>query len=298
MQIRPLTEEDTPALEALLRREAAHNPFHLSSLAEYGLAPASEPRLGPWAIGAFRGPELAGVVMALRGTGGLYHVPGDTETLAALAGVVVDRSTHGSLTLLSGHISQVEPLLVLITPSGIGRPDRCYFRVLQPEDLDMPPRVAGFAAPRLATINDIERLIDFYQIGFYSLAHLPTRSAWRARLSEQLALRSLFFIPDREGRVASAALSSAEGGGAAMIGGVATIGPYRGLGLSGLCVGALCDYLFHRGISTVSLFYLKDNEPAGHVYDKIGFRYDGEWLLAPLGFGASFGPLFGVGNRP
>jgi predicted GNAT family acetyltransferase len=137
----------------------------------------------------------------------------------------------------------------------------------------------------------MERLIDFYETGFYSLAHLPTRAAWRNRLTEQLAFRTLFLVEDERGRVASAALSSAEGGGAAMLGGVATVAEYRGRGLSVLCVGALCEYLARKGLTTVALFYLKDNAPAGRVYDKLGFLQAGEWLLAPLGLGASLVPL-------
>jgi predicted GNAT family acetyltransferase len=69
------------------------------------------------------------------------------------------------------------------------------------------------------------------------------------------------------------------------------------MGLSALCVGALCDHLFNKGVRSVSLFYLKNNAPAARVYDKLGFRYSGEWILAPLGLGASFGPLLGLRSR-
>src|SRR5262245_2506072 len=112
MQTRPLAPPDLPALHALLMSAPEHNLFHLGGLKEHGLASsisASEGR--SWAIGAFRGGDLAGVMIALRGTGGIYHTPGDHETLGALAGVVVDRVSAGSLSLLSGHASQIEPLL-------------------------------------------------------------------------------------------------------------------------------------------------------------------------------------------
>src|SRR5206468_9533121 len=134
-------------------------------------------------------------------------------------------------------------------------------------------------------------------VGFYSLAHLPTRVAWRNRLTEQLALRTLFLIEDMTGAVASAALSSAEGGGAAMLGGVATLDRYRSRGLSALCVAALCEHLAQKGCESVSLFYLKDNTAAGRVYNKLGFRDAGEWLLVPLGLGAAFRPLLALSGR-
>ena len=130
---------------------------------------------------------------------------------------------------------------------------------------------------------------DFYLPGFYSLARLPSREAWRDRLSDQLAFRTLFLIEDTEGRVVSAALSSAEGGGAAMLGGVATLDEYRGLGLSTLCVGALCEELFAQGVRSVGLFYLKDNVPAARVYARLGFKPASEWLLVPMGLGIVFG---------
>ena len=106
-----------------------------------------------------------------------------------------------------------------------------------------------------------------------------------------MAFRTLYMVEDSDGKVISAAQSSAQGGGAAMLGGVATLDEYRGQGLSTLCVGALCSYLFDKGMETISLFYLKDNVSAARVYEKLGFRAAGEWLLVPMGLGILFGNL-------
>ena len=290
MNVRALGTEDIEALRDLLMREPQRNVFHLSALSEYGLSD------GSWAVGVFRGESLVGVVTALRGTGGIYHLPGDEEALETLAGAFQDRVLNGRLALLSGHAGQLDPLLSHVESSVHGILDRCYFKVLLPDDLNMqeahePEWFAPdlFKPPRRARDGDMERLIDFYLHGFYSLARLPTRDAWRTRLAEQLAFRTLYLIEDREGAVASAALSSAEGGGAAMLGGVATLDSYRGLGLSTRCVGALCEGLFAAGAQSIGLFYLKDNTAAGRVYDKLGFHSDGEWLLVPMGLGIVFG---------
>jgi RimJ/RimL family protein N-acetyltransferase len=268
-------------------RAPTHNVFHLSALAERDLSPTPEVHGGPWAVGGFRGDMLVGVLIAQRGTGCICHTPGDTGTLSALASAVTSKVRGGLLSLLSGHVSQVAPLLPLVNEVGVSRPDRCYFRTLRRGDLalsdwDNVPR--GFFAPRLAGESDIERLIDFYQVGFYSLARLPSRAAWRNRLVEQIAFRTLFLIEDTQGKVASCALSSGEGSGAAMLGGVATLPEYIGRGLSTRCVGALCAHLFSKGLTSISLFYLQDNDAAGRVYDKLGFRDSGEWLLAALGY--------------
>lgn len=278
----------------------AHNVFHLSGMVEYaqagrgGLDADAEAYGGPWAVGVLREGALVGAVTAMRGTGGIYHTPGDSEALEALAAVVVQKSKQGVLSLLSGHQSQAGALLPLISAAGVGPVDYCYFETLQPLALLMPADVPGFHSPRIGTKSDMERLIDFYDLGFYSLARLPTRAAWRNRLNEQFAHRTLYLIEDMQGRVAAAALSSAEAGGVAMLGGVATRAEYRGQGLSARCVGALCGSLFRKGLHTISLFYIEDNRPAGRVYEKLGFQNSGQWLLAPLGLGVAFAPLFNL----
>jgi RimJ/RimL family protein N-acetyltransferase len=290
---RPLSEEDRPALEALLMRAPWHNVFHLSALSEFGLSSPADVGGSPWSVGTFEHGELVAAMVVLRGTGGICHTPDDRESLELLAQAVHDAVVRGRLALLSGHASQLDPFLPMVDPSVNGNLDRCHFRMLRRDDLITPPPAPqpGLREPRLATGDDMERLIDFYQRGFYSLARLPSRAAWRNRLAEQLAFRTLFLIEDEQGRVVSAAQSSAEGGTAAMLGGVATLDEYRDRGLSTLCVGALCRHLFDAGIQTISLFFLKDNASAGRVYEKLGFHPAGEWLLVPMGLGFLFGNL-------
>ncbi len=290
LKVRVLTNDDAGIMSGLLMQEPQLNVFHLSALREYGLTG------GSWAVGVFRDESLVGVVTALRGTGGAYHTRGDNEVLEELASIVHDRVLGGRLALLSGHASQMNALLPLVQSSVSGRPDRCWFRTLSPNNMVLPDEGEPgwfepdlFGKPRRADDSDMEALIDFYLHGFYSLAHLPSREAWRTRLSEQIAFRTLYLIKDRNGVVVSAAQSSAEGGRAAMLGGVATLDVYRGLGLSTRCVGALCEGLFGSGIDVISLFYLKDNTPAERVYEKLGFEPTGEWLLIPMGLGILFG---------
>ncbi|MDQ5827126.1 MAG: GNAT family N-acetyltransferase [Chloroflexota bacterium] len=299
MDSRALTAQDRPQLDALLMRDPVCNVFHLSAMLEYekagypgGLSDAPQPEGGPWAVGVFRDGELVGMVTAVKGTGGIYHSPGDREVLKSVAELVVEKARQGALTLLSGHSSQVGVLLPLVDAAGVGPSDNCHFRTLEASQLLMPPLTRGYSAPFMASVEDMERLIDFYETGFYSLARLPSRAAWRNRLTEQLAYRTLYMIEDAQGRVVSAALSSAEAAGVAMLGGVATLSAHRGKGLSALCVGALCKHLLDKGFHTVALFYLEDNDSAGRVYQKLGFQEAGHWLLAPLGIAASFAPLF------
>ena len=266
-------------------RTPAYNLYHLSALVEWELPPTNDPYAPFWAIGVFKDRELVGVAISMRGTGGIYRSPGDDEALRALAQVVVSQALAGQLSLLSGHQEQIAALIPLIGAARVDTPDRCHFRTLRPSDMVATERVPppGFAPPRIAAGGDMERLIDFYMRGFYSLARLPSRAAWHARLTEQISYRTLFLIEDEKSKIASAALSSAESAGGAMLGGVATLPEYEGHGLSTLCVGALCTHLFKLNMPLISLFYLPNNTPAARVYEKLGFQRDGEWLLATLG---------------
>jgi uncharacterized protein len=285
MQLRPLLHTDETALRGLLMTTPTYNLFHLSALVEWGLPLQPDPYAPMWAAGAFRDNTLVGALVALKGTAGVYHTPGDRESLEALGRAALDRSLSGALSLLSGHEEQIGPLLPLLGSARVGPTDYCHFRTLRPGMLHLPPGEApqGYAQPRIATEADMERLIDFYMRGFYSLANLPSRAAWRSRLTEQIRYRSLYMIEDAEGRVVSAAMSSAESAGGAMLGGVATLPELEGRGLSTRCVGALCAYLFSKGMPSISLFYLPDNTKASRVYEKLGFQSDGRWLLSSLG---------------
>jgi RimJ/RimL family protein N-acetyltransferase len=285
MHLHPLSRPDEPALREMLMRAPTRNLFHLSALVEWGLPPQPDPYAPMWAVGAFRDGSLVGALVALKGTGGIYHTPGDGETLEALGSASLERSLSGGMSLLSGHEDQIGPLLPLLGSARIGPTDYCHFRTLRPNILRLPSGEAprDYAQPRIATEADMERLIDFYMRGFYSLANLPSRAAWRGRLTEQIRYRTLHIIEDMEGRVVSAAMSSAESAGGAMLGGVATLPELEGRGLSTLCVGALCAYLFRKGMPSISLFYLPDNTKASRVYEKLGFHPDGRWLLSSLG---------------
>src|SRR5437588_11428883 len=134
MEVRPLASEERPTLEIFLMRAPEHNLFHLGALAEQGLSTESA-QGKTWAIGVFRQGVLTGVVMAHRGTGGIYRLPDDDETVTSIARIVHRKVTDGSLSLLSGHASQLAPLLPLLDDTGMGPPDECYFRTLHREDL-------------------------------------------------------------------------------------------------------------------------------------------------------------------
>lgn len=260
-----LTPEDAPALDRLLARRPMAAVYARSHLRARGLGPHGVQ--GYW-LAADGAPRAA--MVALEGIAwSVWDAPADA---AALAGVTA--ALH--VDLLSGPRALVAPLLAALPGSAQEHGDYCPFERLTPDALIAP----GDAAPpaRRAGFEDLEILIDFYIRGFYSLARLPTRAAWRARLSEQLMRRRLYLI-EEGGVVLSAAQSSAETPEAAMIGGVATLPTRRNRGLSTRCVHALCAGLFADGIREIGLFYLPANAAAAAVYRRLGFQRDGEWWL-------------------
>jgi len=268
---RPLGATDRPALDRLLAEAGLPAAYARDHLRVHGLQAA-----GARAVGT-PGAGDAAVAAALVADEGIAWAFWRTPAQAAALGTALP--DLGS-NLLSGPRDLVAPLLAHLPPRGVGGVDRCPFERLAPADLSLPP-APHTPAPRRATPADMEPLIDFYIRGFYSLAQLPTRAAWRTRLQEQLESRTLFLI-EHDGIVVSAAQSSAEAGDVAMIGGVATVPAYRNRGFSARCVAALCSALFAGGVREIGLFYLPANLPAARVYRKLGFRPAGEWWLQRL----------------
>lgn len=78
-----------------------------------------------------------------------------------------------------------------------------------------------------------------------------------------------------DGRMVSIASTSAENSESAMVVGVATISECRGKGYASTVVQALCLDCFRRGKKYLCLFY--DNETAGRIYNRIGFKELGEY---------------------
>jgi RimJ/RimL family protein N-acetyltransferase len=266
---RPLEPDDAAALDRLLARHPFAGAYARSHLAYGGFSPTGVRGIGSPAPNG----DLSAALVAHDVIGwAVWDAPDQAPALAAgMAGLDMD--------LLSGLRPLIAPVVAALDRPTNG--DHCPFEAVTPAALRPPP--GDGPAARAATPADMEALIDFYIRGFYSLAHLPTRAAWRTRLSEQLAHRLLYII-EEGGQVVAAALSSAQTPDAALIGGVATLDTARGRGLATRCVHALCVALFAQGITGIGLFYLPTNTPAARVYSKLGFVPSGEWWLERVGW--------------
>lgn len=95
-------------------------------------------------------------------------------------------------------------------------------------------------------------------------------------------IRSLrTWVAEEQGRLESAASTSAETSDAAMIGGVWTAPDVRGRGLSSAIMAALTRELIEEGRRPF-LFYLTDNVVAAHVYSRVGYSRVGRWSIVHL----------------
>ncbi len=275
--LRPLSAADQPALAGLLGQAPAANLFQLSRLQEHGLGPRrrDQPAFSVWGV-EHEGRLLAEVSM-FNGAVALYCA--DPTALPLLATQVSQLRPEG----VSGIRPQVDSLIIALGPGACLSRDDCTFCWLDsPAHANIAVPNPTLPTPRRALLADIEPLIDFYQHGFYTLTHLPSRDLWRQRLLDQLLKRDTFIMVER-GRVMAAAQCSAETADHAMLGGVATLPQHRGRGYAAACVGALCAYLFDKGKRRVCLFYLATNQPAAHLYQRLGFTAGDQWVIARLG---------------
>jgi predicted GNAT family acetyltransferase len=86
-----------------------------------------------------------------------------------------------------------------------------------------------------------------------------------------------YYYVRRDGRIASAAATTAENSASAMVVGVATTPEYRGQGLATRVVSGLCRDVLAGGRAFLCLFY--DNPAAGAIYRRIGFQETGTWVM-------------------
>ncbi len=275
--LRLLSADDQPALTGLMGQAPAANLFQLSRLREYGLGARrrTQPIFNVW--GVEQDGQLVAEVSMFNGAVALYCT--DHAALPLLAVQVRQLRPEG----VSGIKAQVDSLLAALGPGACLSRDDCTFCWLDsPANANIAVPNPTLPAPRRAVLSDIEPLIDFYQHGFYTLTHLPSRDLWRQRLLDQLLKRDTFIMVER-GRVIASAQCSAETADHAMLGGVATLPLRRGRGYAAACVGALCTHLFDKGKRRVCLFYLASNQPAARLYQRLGFTAGDQWVIARLG---------------
>lgn len=129
---------------------------------------------------------------------------------------------------------------------------------------------------RQAAPEDVDKLFHFYQRS----ETMQARS--RESLLYTITYNKLFYL-QKLGKIVSAAMTHCESQKAGLIGGVYTPAVHRGKGYGYICVHALMDALKSEA-KTPCLFYEKNNAAARKLYQKLGFRAYGEWILIEFSY--------------
>ncbi|MDO4323555.1 MAG: GNAT family N-acetyltransferase [Lachnospiraceae bacterium] len=127
------------------------------------------------------------------------------------------------------------------------------------------------------TLEDVPGLLELYgQIEEFAQAYKNVEKA-RERLLADMANGEILVGVLEEGRLVSAASTSASNSLSAMVVGVATLPEFRGRGYASRVVQELCREAFLDGKRFLCLFY--DNPSAGRIYHRIGFREIGSYSM-------------------
>lgn len=259
--VRRLAESDRAGLLAFLSQDPANNLFLTGDVTAFGMA---GPRIAFW--GAFRGEAWAGAAMRLDDNA-CFYAP-DRGCLPALLSPVAQAQR------LSGEAGLIDDVLALLPAERVAEASSEYFCRLIAADFHLS-HVEGV---RRAVPADIPLLADLYAQG--EAFRRATRRHVVEHLERQLAA-SRCYLAQADGQAVCAATAVAETDESAMIVSVLTAPAARNRGYAGGVVSALCADLLGRG-KTPHLFYAQDNDAAGRVYQRIGFRHIGRWKLVRL----------------
>lgn len=268
LRVRRLGEQDRPEMQAFFATSPGYCLF-LSANLSYLRSSMDLVRF--W--GGYRGSDLVAVLMMVGQRATMYAEP--EVDLSGLAQVALEQQVD----FVMGEAACVRSVV-----RKCSRQKLVEVREHVLADYALAPGKGLPVVPppgvlvRRAGLGDLETLTDLYYRtdGFESLARDQLRRTLYTRIH---TLRT--WIAEVRGRAVSAASTSAETEGAAMVGGVWTTEMMRSRGLSTAVVGALSRELVDEGRRPF-LFYLADNEIAARVYEHVGYASIGRWLVAYL----------------
>jgi predicted GNAT family acetyltransferase len=259
--IRPLVAADRESLRALLAVAPELNLYLLGNLEASGFDQE---------FCEFWGDEVEGELRAVVNrymTGWTVYGRSDADW-DGLGAVVDDHAvTAERLQDNAGGVSSFLPYLHRY----------CASNESEETLMELVPMAFSFQAPppglsvRRATLDDFAGLVKLY-------ANAANMSRTPAGVERPLLDRRVW-IAESNNEIVAAALTNAETDTLAMIGGVYTVPAWRGRGLSQAVCSGLCEELICTGRKPI-LYW--DNDAAGRVYRKLGFRRIGTWRSVRL----------------
>ena len=277
--VRPLSDADLPAVEALLAPSEARSTFLLGNARSSGITDRGGHVNGTW-LGAFDGERLAGVLAHARGPDSMLVAPfGHAGPLLAEAHRRGIRPAMllGTSDRVDEAVSSLPPtwrverrlretLLVLRWPAWAPRPPPpppFLVEVLRPGD-----------AEGAALVLDVLTRES-------GLTQSPAQNRLRA---ERLAQEGRAAVARVDGRVVAISTEAASTGRLVHVGATATEPAHRRRGLAGACVTAIVERARAGGRAThgAVLFTGERNGPALALYERMGFVPEAPFELCLL----------------
>lgn len=194
--------------------------------------------------------DAAAVAEFLRGRA-VRGFSGKLEVLAPLAGFFPEKTLRPCYMSRCNHVSAIDGTL--------------------PEGASLSRLGADDADELLELLSTIQEFADTYGGGPQQLAEE------RRAMLTNLENGSLWYGVRENGRLVSAAQTTADNDRSAMIVSVATRPGFRGRGYASATVAALCRGAFAGGKQFLCLFY--DNPDAGRIYRRLGFAELGQYAV-------------------
>jgi predicted GNAT family acetyltransferase len=257
--IRLLMEADRAKATVLLNKDPYHNLYLLGNLEKLGFSHELSQFWGDFSDDG--AGVLRGVINRYMNGWAVYGLP-DADWPAL--GNVVD--THPvKAARLQDNPGGVSSLLRFLKTYDCANLAIEELMALPPADFRPLPAPKGVCVRR-GVIADLPVLVEFYG------------NAGDMARTGQAVIRPLqetrLWLAEENSRILSSALTNAETGQLAMIGGVFTQPGARNRGLSQAVCSSLCRELLSMGLAPVLYWQRRE---AGAVYRKLGFRPIGEW---------------------
>jgi ribosomal protein S18 acetylase RimI-like enzyme len=242
MQAHPLA--DFEAIQAFLETDRLWAAYALGDL-ESSMRPQCE-----W-YGAIAGERTAALALVYDGfTPPALFTMGDGQGIASILGSAM-RAPSVYLNVCEEHLPAIQAHYRLESLEPMWR------MALQPADFQPVP---DGAMP--LTLQDIQALKELYALGGGD-AFMPGQ-----------VFAGVFYGVEERGQLIAAAGTHvlSETYSVAAAGNVFTHPERRGKGYAARATSAVCAELVRRGIRTIILNVARDNAPAIHVYEKLGFK--------------------------